>query len=260
MRGVRRPCARRALIAAATVVALLLAGCVPAPPTAETGDAAVARTTASGHEDDTPSTVPVDTVTPAVRAASPQRLGQRATVRVRSLGCGRIGTASAVAVGRRALVTNRHVVEGVERIELNFWDGTSATARPTTVAVADDLALVRVSRRLPTVAAVAEEDAHPGSRVVVVGFPNGGRQRVAQGDVVEYAALERHPDASPVMRLSVPIAPGDSGGPVVNASGMVVGVVFGIETATGQGLAVPASAVRDLLAHDDTDTPSSGCR
>jgi S1-C subfamily serine protease len=180
-------------------------------------------------------------------------------VRVRSRGCGRIGTASAVAVGRRLLVTNRHVVAGADSIELNYWDGTSAEARLDTVAVVDDLALVEVSLRLPAVAHLAETDAAEGSPMLVVGFPNGGEQKLVRGELIEYAPLEQHPDASVVMRLSTPVAPGNSGGPVLDRSGTVVGVVFGIETATGHGLAVPSSAVRQLIEHRDAGGPAPGC-
>jgi S1-C subfamily serine protease len=230
---------RRLLLAAA-----LLAGCVPAP---------AATSTDATHVDAhgvVPSTaMAVGSDTPAVRASSLERTARRMTVRVRARGCGRVGTASAVAVGRRLLVTNRHVVAGADSIELHYRDGTSAHAQLETVAVADDLALVRVSLRLPAVGRLAASDADEGASLMVVGYPNGGQQKVVRGKLVEYAPLEQHPDASAVMRLSSPIAPGNSGGPVVDASGSVVGVVFGIETATGNGLAVPASAVRRLVDH-----------
>jgi S1-C subfamily serine protease len=240
---------RRLLIAA-----VLFAGCVPAPATSSTGSEHVAA------HDVLPSTArTADADTPAVRASSRERAARRMTVRVRSRGCGRVGTASAVAVGRRLLVTNRHVVAGADSIELNYWDGTSARARPETVAVADDLALVRVSLRLPAVGRLAATDAPEGAALMVVGYPNGGQQKVVRGELVEYAPLERHPDASAVMRLSSPIAPGNSGGPVVDASGTVVGVVFGIETATGDGLAVPASAVRRLVDQRNARGAVPGC-
>jgi S1-C subfamily serine protease len=232
---------------------LLVGGCVPAPTAADVG---------GGHTDAravAPSTVAMAADVPTVRAESLERIARRMTVRVRSRGCGRIGTASAVAVGRRLLVTNRHVVAGADSIELNYWDGTSAEARLDTVAVADDLALVEVSLRLPAVAHLAETDAAEGSPMLVVGFPNGGEQKLVRGELIEYAPLEQHPDASVVMRLSTPVAPGNSGGPVLDRSGAVVGVVFGIETATGHGLAVPSSAVRQLIEHRDAGGPAPGC-
>lgn len=243
-----RPRARFVLALAALIV-----GCVPAPASKQAGEPASPAPLLS------PSAMPVSADAPALRAGSPERLARQMTVRVRSLGCGRVGTASAVAVGRRLLVTNRHVVAGADSIELNFWDGSRAQARPRTVAVADDLALVEVSRRLPAVARIAPDDASKGAELFVVGFPNGGRQTVARGELIEYAPLERHPDASPVMRLSAPIAPGNSGGPVLDASGAVIGVVFGIETATGHGLAVPASAVLALLEQRDAQGAVPSC-
>jgi S1-C subfamily serine protease len=234
------------------LLVLQVAGCVPAP-SHSAGDA---HTNAPVV---TPSAVDPTTDTPRVRAASLERIARRATVRVRSRGCGRVGTASAVAVGRRLLVTNRHVIAGADSIELNFWDGTSADAQLESVAVADDLALVQVSSRLPAVAQLAGDDAPEGGRMMIVGYPNGRVQTVVRGELIEYAPLEQHPDASSVMRLSAPIAPGNSGGPVLNASGTVVGVVFGIETATGHGLAVPSSAIRQLVEHRDEAGPVPAC-
>lgn len=246
---------RRQVVRAAALwtAALIVAGCVPSPIASRGAD------DTAGHGVFSPSTVPVNADTRQLHATSPERVARRVTVRVRAVGCGRIGTASAVAVGRRLLVTNRHVVAGADRIELNFWDGTAASARLQTVAVADDLALVRVSRRLPAVARVAESDADKGTAVLIVGFPKGGEQSVAKGELIEYAPLERHPDASPVMRLSAPVEPGNSGGPVFDQSGAVVGVVFGIETATGNGLAIPSAAIRDLLDDRDAGGRSPGC-
>lgn len=238
----------------AVLAALLLTGCVEAPagPVAATA----ARPTAP------PGAVPAGPTTiraPKLRASSVARLSRQLTVRVRSRACGRLGTASGVALAPRLLVTNRHVVQRADAIELNYWDGTSANAAVEAVAVADDLALVRVSVRLPAVARLADRDPRDGADVLVAGFPHGGRQTVGRGRVVEYAQLRSPADASPVMRLTAPVVPGNSGGAVVDERGDLVGVVFGVETGTGYGLAIPASAVDELLSGGGAAPSAPAC-
>lgn len=238
-------------LAGALLAVLLLAGCVDGP--AEPIAAAAPRPSVA------PSSAPVSSPTsaPELRASSVARVSRQLTVRVRARVCGRLGTASGVALAPRLLVTNRHVVERADTIELNYWDGTSATADVLAVAVADDLALVRVSVRLPAVARLADRDARDGADVRVAGFPNGGRQTVGRGEVVEYARLRAPVDASPVMRLTAAVVPGNSGGAVVDERGDLVGVVFGVETETGYGLAIPASAIDELLSGGGA-APSAG--
>lgn len=177
-----------------------------------------------------------------------RRSGQRITVRLRSVGCEGLGTGSGFVIDDTMLVTNRHVVEDAVVLELGTWDGRTVGAVLTSVAYADDLALVRVAEPLPVTARLVEEDAPVGEPVTVVGYPHGGQLQAATGTLLEYAPLEDQADASEVMRLSASVQPGNSGGPVLDSEGFVIGVVFGIEPATGNGLAIPASAVRDLLA------------
>lgn len=235
------------------VAVALVAGCAPA------ATEAASRVAPAGRPASSAAGRSAATDAPALRATSVQRLARQVTVRVRARGCGRLGTASAVAVAPRLLVTNRHVVDGARAISINFWDGTSARARLRSLAVADDLALVRVSLRLPAVARLADGDVEEDARVLVAGYPDGGRQAVESGRVIEYARLREPMAASPVMRLSASIAPGNSGGAVIDRSGHLVGVIFGVETETGYGLAIPASAVRDLLTRGGTPA-AAGCR
>lgn len=245
-----RPGGARVVVVAALLA--VAAGCAPVPsqpPMIAAPDEAMEVLPAAAEAP----------AAPELHGSSIERVARRLTVRVRARGCGRLGTASAVAVGPRLLVTNRHVVTGVEALELNYWDGTSARARLDALAVADDLALVRVSVRLPAVARLAPDDVDDGASVLVVGYPNGGRQTVERGEVIEYARLREPADASPVMRMTTDIVPGNSGGAVLDRTGALVGVVFGVETETGYGLAIPASAVRALLA-DGGAAPAPGCR
>ncbi|MBW3604075.1 MAG: serine protease [Actinobacteria bacterium] len=242
----------RAVRCVLAAVAMLLAACAPAP-----ADRVVA-----GPADEAVAVLPATSSqradAPSLHATSVERVARQATVRIRTRGCGRLGTASAVAIGPRLLVTNRHVVQGADTLELNYWDGTGATADLRAVAVADDLALVRVSIRLPTVARLADADPADGEKVIIVGYPNGGEQTITRGSVVEYARLRSPADASPVMRMSASIVPGNSGGAVLDRTGALAGIVFGVETETGYGLAIPASAVDDLRDSGGR-TPPAGC-
>lgn len=236
--------ARRGILVAAALVALTT-GCAPVPSQPPVAVAPAETVEVLPAAAQAPAA-------PSLHGNSIEHLARQLTVRVRIRGCGRLGTASAVAVGPRLLVTNRHVVAGADELELNYWDGTSARAELDALAVADDLALVKVSLRLPAVAHLAVADPDAGAAVVVVGYPDGGEQAVERGEVVEYARLRKPEDASPVIRITADIVPGNSGGAVVDHRGELVGIVFGVETETGYGLAIPASAVRALLTEGGT--------
>jgi len=66
--------------------------------------------------------------------------------------------------------------------------------------------------------------------------------------VVDYVAGPTLDQPWPVMRLDAPVRPGMSGGPVLDASGRLAGIVFGNEVPTGQALVIPVSQLRRLLA------------
>jgi S1-C subfamily serine protease len=233
-----------------TVAAVLaVAGCVPAPPAGS--EASSPGRPVAARAELRATTAPV-----RLAAASLGPTLRRMTVRVRAVGCDHLGTASGVAVAPDLLLTNRHVVADAATVELNHWDGAASRARVEAVAAVDDLALVRVQGRLPAVARIADGDARVGAAVVVVGYPNGGAQTVERGRLLEYAPLAGAPRASAVMRLSARIVPGNSGGPVFDDDGAVVGVVFGVETATGYGLAVPVTALRRLLDEPRDEPPA----
>ena len=66
---------------------------------------------------------------PPIARDSAERRARRLTVRVRNIGCEGLATGSGWALTRTLLVTNRHVLAGADRLELNTW--TAATSRST---------------------------------------------------------------------------------------------------------------------------------
>lgn len=237
-------------------LALVATGCLAPPPPAVAPPApAVAAGADAGAGERAASASTAFTV----RAGSPERAARELTVRVRASGCEEVATGSGFAIAGRVLVTNRHVIANASDVQVNTWDGRSLDAAVSRVAYYSDLALVVVDRDLPLVGTLAPRDAHAGDQVMVAGFPLGGQQTVAEGDVLGYVVGANLGGGTQVMRLSVTAEPGNSGGPVIDRRGEVTGVVYAIELATRRALAIPASAVRSLLREDLVALPAPSC-
>jgi len=178
------------------------------------------------------------------------RRARSLALRVRAISCGEVGTASAFLLDARTLVTNRHVVEGARRLDLETWDGRRARVGAVTQGVGPDLGIVRLRGGVPAgmrPARLADADPRPGARVHAIGFPGGGRLRVTSGRVLDTRADVELGSLGRIVRVTARIRPGNSGGPLVDGTGFVVGVVYAIERSTGHGLAVPVSGFRLVL-------------
>jgi len=180
---------------------------------------------------------------------------QRATAQVMAFGCDlerHDGTVVALAGG--TLLTNAHVVAGSRLVDV------VADGRPTEeggapmVGVVGDVATVTVAEPPLATLPLASADPAPGSVVRVAGYPSGPSGQPQPGltvlttSVVDYVPGPAVDQPGTVMRLAASVRPGMSGGPVLDASGRVAGLVFGDEVPTGEGLAIPASELRRLLA------------
>lgn len=225
---------------AAAVAGLLLAascvGCVAAAPDPDPVLAA--------HADRSPAG--------AVEAA-----GRAGTVRVRNLSCQGLGTGSGAIVGD-VLVTNRHVVQGADRLEVSTVDGQRVEVEVAAVAQETDLAVLRVRGELPGGLALAPADPAPGDPVTAVGFPGGERLTFSAGEVLEAGSAAEVGEESVVV-VSARVRPGNSGGPLLDAEGRLAGVVFALRTTDGAGLAIPASRLQRALSDDEAIEPVAPC-
>ncbi len=157
------------------------------------------------------------------------------------------------------LVTNYHVVadawnDGTATVDVRQGDrilsGTVARVDPT-----DDLAVVHVSAQLPALFTLTAQPKK-GSWVMAIGSPLGLDGTVTVGIVSAFRSVE----GSEYMQFSAPISPGNSGGPVVDDHGRVVGIAsakFVYRGAEGLSLAIPVEVVCLALV-TCTPSPSAG--
>lgn len=137
------------------------------------------------------------------------------------------GTAFFVGPGGFAL-TAYHVVDGADRIACRTIDGTLHEAVVTRMNQANDLALLRVSFRPTRYLGLAPQGSlRPGQRVFTFGYGAPSylginEPRFTEGVVSALSGLEAN-DAE--VQITVPIQPGNSGGPLVNEAGQLVGII-----------------------------------
>jgi S1-C subfamily serine protease len=172
-----------------------------------------------------------------------------------------LGSGWVVSTGRSGseLVTNYHVVSpsweaGDNAVEVRQGDQVYP-GQVVKVDPNDDLALVSVSERFPAMVTAARRPP-VAEAVMAVGSPLGLDGSVATGIVSGYRSIE----GSDWLQFSAPISPGNSGGPVVDGRGVVVGV--STEKAVGDGVealafAIPVQIVCTALAQcqDDAAIP-----
>jgi S1-C subfamily serine protease len=180
-----------------------------------------------------------------------QRRAESITLRVRNLSCQGLGTGSGFAIDSTTLVTNRHVVEGADLLEINTSDGQSLDVSTAEVGVLGDVAFVTVDGALPRTADL-QGAARQGSEIAAVGYPLGGPLTITRGVVVDEIDGTRFGIPAPVFRVTAEVQPGNSGGPLLDGKGRVTGVVFAIEIATGLGMALPLESVSTLIQQGGT--------
>jgi serine protease Do len=162
------------------------------------------------------------------------------------------------------VLTNHHVVAGASRVTVTRYGTTDAlTARVVGSSAADDLALVKIAgaASLPTVTMARSADVRVGDSVVAIGNALGlsaGTPTVTQG-IVSALGRTLAPGTgaggpSGLIQTDAAISPGNSGGPLVDAQGRVVGVNTAVAqtepgTAAAQniGFAIPSDHVHAVL-------------
>ena len=145
------------------------------------------------------------------------------------------GVGSGVVISEEGVIlTNLHVVQGAQRIMVTFADGTESEAQVIGVQPENDLAVIK-AKRLPDDLQPAtlgsSQNLQPGDEVVAVGFPFGIGPSVSAGVVSGLNRSFGSEDKTMMRGLIQADAaanPGNSGGPLINMAGEVVGIVTAI--------------------------------
>jgi S1-C subfamily serine protease len=183
-------------------------------------------------------------------------------VRVLSTACGLGIEGSGWSVAPGLIVTNAHVIAGAEDTTVTTQDGMELDATPVYYSSRLDLALLRVGAEIPALAISSERPL--GADAAVLGFPENGPYTLSPARVGETKATisedsyGRGPVDRTITALAGTVRSGNSGGPLVDDRGQVIGTVFAATTSGAPGgFAIPAELVRDAL-RDTAESVGTG--
>jgi S1-C subfamily serine protease len=194
-----------------------------------------------------PQPLPSSVDTPGIRAAAAE------TLKIQGFGCGGIVFGSGFPVGPSMVLTNAHVVAGTQGTTVRTPAGRSLGARVVLFDPERDVAILYVPRLGLT--ALGEAAAHPGTQGAAIGYPGGGGEDVtpavingqvrAEGrDIYGQNLVVRN-----IWLTQASVKPGNSGGPLVDLDGSVLGVIFAAST----GQSGNAYALTDAEVQPDID-------
>ena len=171
---------------------------------------------------------------------------RRSTVQVVSGSRRSLGSGSGVICEHGdTIVTNAHVARE-PAVQIELWDGRSFPADVTSRDVRADLARLKVNAPgLPALSWRTSPSVRPGELAIAVGNPLGFLGALSMGVV---HALGRIPGmgARPWIQAAIRLAPGNSGGPLADAEGCVIGINTAV-VAGGLALAIPSDSVLAFL-------------
>ena len=202
-----------------------------------------------------PVAIPSLVDTPGIRQAT------ALTSKVIAFGCGGAEAGSSWPIGNDNVVTNAHVVAGSQRVEVDTTDGAT---HPAVVVLFDpdvDVAILHVPGLAQAPLPIAASDPARGVTGAVIGYPGGETEKVVAAAVrgAEVARGYNIYNSSLVDRdievLAAQVIPGNSGGPIVDSTGTVQGLVFAASTSDpNEGYALTISQINPDLSAGRRET------
>jgi S1-C subfamily serine protease len=223
---------------------------------------------ALGRVDPAPSIVgpatPLAAPDPAIAGDPDVARAGESVVRVIGTACGLGVEGSGWIAAPDTVVTNAHVVAGEDDTTISTQEGATLPATPVHYDPENDLALLRVETELPALSIAPE--SKPGTAGAVLGYPENGPYDVAPArlgeteETVSEDSYGRGPVRRPIASLRGEVRSGNSGGPLVDDRGRVLGTVFAATTTgTPGGFAVPDEIVREALRSPTAAVDTGPC-
>jgi serine protease Do len=150
------------------------------------------------------------------------------------------------------IITNNHVVDQVDEIEVQLSDGRTKKARLVGADSQLDLAVLKIDEPGVKPLKLADSDTvQPGDFVLAIGNPFGLQETVTDG-IISWKGRPNNTDLrGGLLQTNAAINPGNSGGPLINSRGEVVGINEQIVSSSGGsqgiGFAIPSNTVRTAL-------------
>ena len=159
------------------------------------------------------------------------------------------------------ILTNYHVIAGADNLEVKFADGSTASARVVGTDPGNDLAAINadVSVQKLTAAPLGDSDvARTGDPVLAIGNPFGLEASLTEGIVSAtgrtFAPGDNTRPIRGMIQTDAPVNPGNSGGPLLDCQGKVIGINAALENPTGESVnvgvafAVPINTAKGSLS------------
>ena len=153
-----------------------------------------------------------------------------------------------------SILTNNHVIDGASKVTVIFSSCKTATASVVGTDSVHDLALIKVdpsavSGVIPLTLADST-GLKPGQMAIAIGAPFGLDASITVGVISGLNRSVRGSQLTGMLKTDAALNPGNSGGPLLNANGQVIGINTAIEAqpgANGIGFAVPSSIAKSVL-------------
>lgn len=158
----------------------------------------------------------------------------------------RRGAGAGILVGNGLVLTNAHVAGRGRSLQVVLANDETFPAKLVASDKNVDLALLEIPHNGHAAAVLSEETPRPGEMVFAFGHPWGQRNVLTGGVLSAVTSLRGRGGEISVLRADVQLAPGNSGGPLLNTAGEVIGLnamIFGGD----QSVAIPAGVIREFL-------------